>query len=105
MNNDSITWTGTPDDQRAEWKGLIACFRKHGTCEHPYGKTDAWQTGVCRDDGRPESEMPNIVSLGVVCLSDDDAKWLCELVMWHEAAKARIAELEAELEQTRKGGE
>lgn len=96
MTNDSITWTGTPDDQRAEWRGMKAYAVWCGPQE--------WEATVYRGSVKGERLLATLPGRPLP-RSVQEAKWLCELVMRHEAAKARIAELEAELEQARKDGE
>lgn len=84
MTNDPITWTGTPDDQRAEWRGMVAIVKRHA-------QNGALHCGV--------GTIGDVASLfhSADCMLWPEypvtAKWLCELVMRHEAAKAELEQL------------
>jgi hypothetical protein len=81
MTNDSITWTGTPDDQRAEWRGMKAYAVWCGPQE--------WEATVYRGSVKGERLLATLPGRPLP-RSVQEAKWLCELVMRHEAAKAEL---------------
>lgn len=78
--NDSITWTGTPDDQRAEWRGMKAYAVWCGPQE--------WEATVYRGSVKGERLLATLP--GRPPRSVQEAKWLCELVMRHEAADSGL---------------
>jgi hypothetical protein len=84
MDSDSITWTGTPDDQRAEWRGMKAYAVWCGPQE--------WEATVYRGSVKGERLLATLPGRPLP-RSVQEAKWLCELVMRHEAAKAELEQL------------
>jgi len=82
MTDDPITWTGTPDDQRAEWRGMVAIVKRHA------------QNGALYCEVGTASDATSLFHSADCMLWPEypvTAKWLCELVMRHEAAKAELA--------------
>ena len=81
MDSDPITWTGTPDDQRAEWRGMVAIVKRHA------------QNGALYCGVGTASDVASLFHSADCMLWPEypvTAKWLCELVMRHEAAKAEL---------------
>jgi hypothetical protein len=90
MTDSPITWTGEPDDQRAEWRGMVACVKP--SCTHD----GTWYCAVWTcDDTRTLFHSADCMLWPEHQVA---AKNICELVMRHEAAKADMAQRDADVE-------
>jgi hypothetical protein len=88
MTHDPITWTGEPDDQRAEWRGMVAKVIRNTEPEE-----SQWMSVVWRVTGSGDENLFHSRVWGVFPDSGLAGRSLCELVMRHERAKAMIDEL------------